>query len=756
MSLEEEDQLARPGTIPSAALRSTLDLLESSPDFAVAHLKASHLVAAVRNARNAGKEGREPDPVVAALCDGRLNDAVSFMAGMMEREASPDGWYSLAVLEFLANHIDRAQTSAHSALTLGADPMRCHRLLGAVAYAHGQIWSAADAYRKALAVAPNHPELLRNLARVLRAQGRLDDSERLLRACLHLRWDFAEAQANRLMTFRARGTSQAERAYAAALAVDNNLSAVSRAAAMSSLLFLGDAWMLSQAVPLLLAHHPSDPDALRIAVIFAEQTGDKARALRLATRLSLVARTSEDWLTTARVCIETDPPSALKAAQAAHRTAPGIETDLALRDIHDAMGEAKWAKPHARAVQKRLLGSFGRPGNDDVRCLRALPNRVFFDGHPAFEAPEPGVEPPTEQALALVDPGIRPASRQALVRDRTAWQDGVFVSGPVDFDVLILPQVGVDCTGPASAHIVSAEAYVNHRISQIPSRRSAATQAIVSSPITGSERPDWVVSFDGLPTEEVEDAVFIGGHENYGHFLWEVLSRVTAAHSFPELCRKPLYALINAPYQREMLSRVAGEAPVRVLASTPRLVRFRNSYVPRDLSYWSAQHLVKDALLRSFDNFPEEGGPARIFLSRANHWPDRHRIVGEAALRDRLARRGFVTVEAAHLSVAETIRLFSGARFIVGATGAQFANLPFARPGARLLDLSAAYHRIDGVWHWSLPLIFGYGGVLHRRHYGEDVHIEPGAALNWVTAYDPDSVDEAVAALECEENPMQP
>lgn len=751
--MEKHSQPAKPGTMPSAALRCALELLESSPDFAVAHLQAGRLLAAIRNAGNTTKaDGEELDPVMVALRDARSGDAASLLTDMVQREASPESWYGLAVLEFLAGQIDRARASALSALTLGADPMRCHRLLGALAYAQGQIEGAAGAYRKALAVAPDHPELLRNLARVLRAQGRLDDSERLLNTCLRLRWDFAEAQTNRLMTFRARGNPRAERAHATALAMDSNLSAATRAAAMSSLLFLGDSRMLFCAIPSLLAHHPSDPDALRIAVAFAEQMGDTAGAFRLAARLSRMARTPEDWLTTARVCAGTDLPSALRAAQEAHRMAPGIETDLALRDLHDAVGAAEQAEAHARAARKRLLGSFGSAGNDGVRCLRALPNRAFFAGHPAFEAPEPEPEPPTEQALALMDPGIRPASQQALERDRAAWRDGVFVAGPVDFDVLILPHVGLDCAGPASAHIVSAETYVNHRISQNPPRRSAATRAIVPSPITGHDLPDWVVSLDGLPTEEVENAVFIGGHENYGHFLWEILSRVMAAHSFSELRHKPLYALINAPYQRDMLSMVAGEAPLRALAPTPRLVRFRNSYVPRDLSYWSATRLVKAALLRAFGDL-DGGGPERVFLSRANHWPSRHRIADETALRDRLARRGFVTVEAAHLSVIETIRLFSGARFIVGATGAQFANLPFAKPGTRLLDLSAAYHRIDGIWHWSLPLIFGYGGVLHRRHYGEDVHIEPGTALNWVTAYDADAVDEAVAALERMEGP---
>src|SRR5690606_7240510 len=84
---------------------------------------------------------------------------------------------------------------------------------------------------------------------------------------------------------------------------------------------------------------------------------------------------------------------------------------------------------------------------------------------------------------------------------------------------------------------------------------------------------------------------------------------------------------------------------------------------------------------------PEAGRPEKIVISRdsatARRW-----LVAEGA-RSRLEREGFVTVFLERHSLAEQAALFAHARQIVMPTGGGLANLAFARPGTRVVELFA-------------------------------------------------------------------
>ncbi|CAO3411506.1 hypothetical protein [Azospirillum largimobile] len=674
-------------------------------------------------------------------------------AAALPPDAPAEDRCAVAILEFLAGRLDHAATSTLLALA-AAPPGRAAdwRLLGLIRYGQGRLADATAAYRNGLSVDPGSAELWRNLARARRSEGGLDDADRLLDICLRVRPDLSEAHVNRLMSLRARGIPRPEREYALSLLRGQACAPAAQAAAAGSLLFLGEAAALRQALRRISVCHPGSPDALRAVAAASVELGDAAAARRSARRLSIVAETVEDWLSVAATLAESDPAAAALAARTAHAMAPDAETALALRDLADPDDGLSGTAPPLR----RPDGVFRQSADHPLR-LRGRSYRAFFAGHPALTQPSAGPPPPAAgRILRALDPSTHPASSRELADDLALWEDGIFVAGPTDFDVLVVQGDVGGRPGKPSAHIVSSDAHVCHRISQIPPRHSAATLAVIPSPVQGPvrdlRRPDWVVRPpQELAVLEVEDAVFVGGHENYGHFLWEILSRVMAAHSFPALRDLPVHALVHAPYQHEMLALALGGTAIREIPQSPCLIRFRRSYAPRDLSYWSAIGRIRKALMSACglaDTGRSRAGDARLFLSRAAHWPDRHRIADEDCLDDALARHGLEKLQADRLSIPETIRLFASAGVIAGATGAQFANLPFCGPGVRLLDLAARYQAVRRIWHWSMPLVFGYAGCLHHRLYGEDVFIEPGTALNWITRYDPGEVGSALDALE--------
>jgi capsular polysaccharide biosynthesis protein len=90
---------------------------------------------------------------------------------------------------------------------------------------------------------------------------------------------------------------------------------------------------------------------------------------------------------------------------------------------------------------------------------------------------------------------------------------------------------------------------------------------------------------------------------------------------------------------------------------------------------------------------PDDGAwDGRIYVSRLG---DKHRrAVGEAALVEGLRRRGFAIVTPAEMDLAEQIRVFRGARLVVGPHGAGLANVAFCRPGTAVYELMPE-HFID-------------------------------------------------------------
>jgi capsular polysaccharide biosynthesis protein len=79
------------------------------------------------------------------------------------------------------------------------------------------------------------------------------------------------------------------------------------------------------------------------------------------------------------------------------------------------------------------------------------------------------------------------------------------------------------------------------------------------------------------------------------------------------------------------------------------------------------------------------GGPGLLYIARSDTG---NRVVrNEADVQKFMEGYGFVSIVPGHYGIAEQIRLFRGARFIVGAHGAGLTNISFCEPRTKFLEL---------------------------------------------------------------------
>lgn len=106
------------------------------------------------------------------------------------------------------------------------------------------------------------------------------------------------------------------------------------------------------------------------------------------------------------------------------------------------------------------------------------------------------------------------------------------------------------------------------------------------------------------------------------------------------------------------------------------------------------------------------------------------------ALRDRFPDTEVVDFDADRFPLDEQIALFARARLVVGAHGSGLANLVFARPGTRVLELMPGRSFFPLFWHLAQALDMPYA-----------IHVIPGVGKYENFAVPPGEVAAAAAAL---------
>jgi capsular polysaccharide biosynthesis protein len=219
-------------------------------------------------------------------------------------------------------------------------------------------------------------------------------------------------------------------------------------------------------------------------------------------------------------------------------------------------------------------------------------------------------------------------------------------------------------------------------------------RSLVASPfIEGRVAPDETAFLMRClpPAVHVEEpCVFLGGDENYSHWVNRNLLKLALVEEHAEFARLPL--LINddlRPYQREYLDMLGIDAARLIRVPRNTVVACRRVAVPTLLRNHPKMRLGTDWIRRRLARHMAAGEPqGLLFVSRRD--AVRRVIVNEQELAEALEAQGFRTIVPSELTAREQIEAFSASRVIVAAHGAALANLVFAPAGAFVIELASA------------------------------------------------------------------
>jgi capsular polysaccharide biosynthesis protein len=179
-----------------------------------------------------------------------------------------------------------------------------------------------------------------------------------------------------------------------------------------------------------------------------------------------------------------------------------------------------------------------------------------------------------------------------------------------------------------------------------------------------------------------------GDHSNY-HFLLDVLPRLAIMETPGVPAPERWYVPLQRGFQREILE-LAGFPPDADLIDSDLAphVRAETLIVPGlpdahlRTPPWAVDFIRERLRPPDLERVPGR----RIYVTRGR---ERHNriVTNEEELVDILGDRGFTVVDPGAMPIAEQIRTFAEAEWIVAPHGAALANLAFASPGASAIEL---------------------------------------------------------------------
>nr|WP_283949759.1 glycosyltransferase family 61 protein [Limobrevibacterium gyesilva] len=183
-------------------------------------------------------------------------------------------------------------------------------------------------------------------------------------------------------------------------------------------------------------------------------------------------------------------------------------------------------------------------------------------------------------------------------------------------------------------------------------------------------------------------------HANYYHWMLDCLGRLAAADSAALAeCAGVLVPELRTGFQTAgfALTGLQQSHAVHTVAADAAL-RVERVVVPWSISCDHRPH----PCIRGFFGTLRAAAPAcagpfppRVYIDRRGG-PNRP-LVNEDELVTGLAGLGFVPVRLERLSLAEQIALFANAEIVVAPHGAGLANIVFAQPGSRVVELHADF-----------------------------------------------------------------
>lgn len=226
---------------------------------------------------------------------------------------------------------------------------------------------------------------------------------------------------------------------------------------------------------------------------------------------------------------------------------------------------------------------------------------------------------------------------------------------------------------------------------------------------------------------------------NYHHWMLDVLPRAGLARRAGWRLEDFDHVLIKSegrPFQREGLARlgipeeklieVDDHTHLRVESLVVPSIRHDNTAVSReDVAFVRNLFLAAEPV--------RSEARRRLYLSRRD--AAFRRVRNEEAIRPILRRHGFEEVSISGLTVAQQARLLAEADVVVAPQGAALANLVFANPATRVVDLLAPGWIAPYAWGTCALLGLEYTAIIgagERTPEGvlpqgirDDIHVDP-------------------------------
>ena len=218
--------------------------------------------------------------------------------------------------------------------------------------------------------------------------------------------------------------------------------------------------------------------------------------------------------------------------------------------------------------------------------------------------------------------------------------------------------------------------------------------------------------------------------QNFYHWMAQCLPAIDASvkRVGADLCILVLPSL--TPWQEETLALLGLENIPRIdVGDRSHHYYFRRAYYSEYLNGHTSFFLsprtleVFDKIALRIDQPPDS--PRLIYVARSD--TSNRPVINEQEVQTLLAVRGFVSVVPGSLSIANQIRLFRGARIVIGAHGAGLTNIAFCRPGTQILELVQSVYANPCVNRIAQARGLDYHAECFLSAEGGDVHKQPWA-----------------------------
>jgi len=229
----------------------------------------------------------------------------------------------------------------------------------------------------------------------------------------------------------------------------------------------------------------------------------------------------------------------------------------------------------------------------------------------------------------------------------------------------------------------------------------------------------------------IEETVAITSHyasHNYGHFLLDMVPLIhkLAGTGLPMMSR-PMLDWHKVIYRR------LGIDPQSVRIVSDRVVFLKDvvvSFRHNAVSTYAASPQIRDAfdaILRSVRTRSPGEGSKLVFVSRGSSLSREMR--NRAQLAEALAKRGFTIVRPERLTFDDQVATFAGADIIVSEFGAAMANVVFAKPGTKVVEIIPDDQTDPWSAHLCAALDLEHVTLFHRVNESDRVPYEIGGRV---------------------------